>query len=399
MICRTISITLACTLFFNTGCNRGNAPEQGLELPGKVIEIEGVLEKGAGYDVILEEMAAREFIPVDTATCNEQGEFHISFKSGRVAFYVLRTGSSGYITLLMEPGEKIEYKGSYGQPDPYTVKGSEGSELLMVLAQEHKRTLEALGLITRKNMELQATSGYAQLKEDLDRQFDSITTVFHDYSLDFIDRNQESPAILIALYNLYGQGLPVFHPEGDLEVYRFVDSVLTPAYGDLEVVRLLHAQVLGAQLPEDHDAQVRGPEIGEIAPDFVSSRPDGDRMALSDLKGKTVLLSFWAGWSKLSREENRYLKEAWTRHGTQPFRILQVSFDEDAAVWLRAIEEDGLKWDHVSDLRRWETVVADLYGVEKIPSNFLVDPEGRIIGRDLFANELTEYLENLYGKD
>jgi peroxiredoxin len=390
---------LVCALLAATGCNRDKPSEAVQEPSGRKTGIGGLLKDGEGQDVVLEEMAAREFIPVDTVTCNGQGEFHISFKSDRVAFYVLRTGSSGYITLLMEPGEKIEYSGAYGQTNQYTVKGSEGSELLMVLAQEHKRTLDALGRITRKNMELQATSGYAQLKEDLDRQFDSITAIFHDYSLDFIDRNQESLAILIALYNLYGQGLPVFHPEGDIEVYQFVDSVLTPAYGDLEVVRLLHAQVLGAQLPEDQAAQVRGPEIGEIAPDFVSSRPDEDRMALSDLKGKTVLLSFWAGWSKLSREENRYLKEAWATHGTQPFRILQVSFDDDPAVWLRAIEEEGLNWDHVSDLRRWETVVADLYGVEKIPANFLIDPEGRIIGRDLFGNELTEYLENLYGKE
>ena len=396
---KTVYIILAGALMVASGCNRDKASEKEDDTSGNLTSINGILTDGAGEEVILEEMAAREFIPIDTVTCSGQGEFHVSFTPVRLAFYVLRTGPSGYVTLLIEPGEEIEFQGSYGQTDLYKVEGSGGSELLMVLAQEHKKTLDALGHITRKNMELRSEPGYTQLKKALDREFDSITTGFHEYSLDFIDRNQESLAILIALYNLYGQGLPVFHPERDLEVYGFVDSVLTPKYGDLEVVRLLHAQVLEARSPGGNEPQVPGPEKGEIAPDFVSSRPDGTQMALSDLKGKTVLLSFWAGWSKMSREENRYLKEAWQKYGKLPFRILQVSFDEDKEVWINAIEEEGLNWDHVSDLRRWETVVADLYQVDKIPSNFLIDPEGRIIGVDLFGNELIDNLENLYGKD
>jgi peroxiredoxin len=397
MIRNVTIVFLVCVYLVIPACKQGKPGEPARERAGLVTEIRGTLENGSGQKVVLDEMAAREFIPIDTVTCDDNGVFHIRFEPEQLAFYGLRTGPSGYTTLLIEPGEKIEFRGSYGRDDPYSVEGSEGSELLNVLSAEHRNTLDALGKITRRNMELQSSPDYSALKPELDRQFDSITTAFRAYSLDFITSHRESPAILIALYNLYGQGLPVFHPGKDLDVYKYVDSVLTARYGDLEAVELLHAQIIEAETSGGY-GMLTGPGIGEIAPDFVSSRPDGTQMALSDLKGNYVLLSFWAGWSKLSREENIYLKEAWTKYRNQPFRILQVSFDNNKDVWLGAIEEERLDWDHISDLKRWETLVADLYHVERIPSNYLIDPEGRIVAVDLFGQELIENLEVLFSK-
>jgi peroxiredoxin len=396
MTYRMILFLLATSLVMPLACNRQGGSEKGSEAPPGTTTISGVLLEGAGLEVVLEEMAAREFIPVDTVTCDENGRFLISFLPEKVAFYVLRAGPRGYVTLLIEPGESVVFNGIYGQPDQYQVKGSRGSELLRELALEHKKTLEALARVTRRNMELQSSPHYARLKVELDRQFDSITRVFKSYSLDFIHRNQESLSILIALYNLYGQGLPVFHPEQDIEVYRYVDSVLTLHYSGFEIVDLLHAQVVQASATEGFDKKSGSLEPGDFAPDFVSSGPDGRQLALSDLKGNYVLLSFWAGWSQPSREENRYLKKAWEIYGKRPFRILQVSLDSNKDLWLKTIDEDGLVWDHVSDLRRWETLLADLYRVEKIPANYLIDPEGRIIGKDLFGNELLDKLEQLF---
>ena len=139
--------------------------------------------------------------------------------------------------------------------------------------------------------------------------------------------------------------------------------------------------------------------LGKIAPDFVSSHPDGSQIALSDYRGNYVLLSFWAGWSTPSRDENQYLNDAWKLYKQLNFRILQVSFDNERRSWTEAIEQDGLSWNHVSDLRRWESPVADLFQVEKIPSNYLIDPEGRIIAQDLFGRELVKKLNNLYSND
>ncbi|MCP4310668.1 MAG: redoxin domain-containing protein [Bacteroidetes bacterium] len=378
------------------GCKQGKDKPHGPENLKEQTRIEGILQGGKGRQVLLEEMAVREYIPIDTVICDSEGRFQISFEPEQIAFYVLRTGQTGYITLLIEPGEKINFSDSPGQHGQYRIQGSGGSEQLMMLATEHKRTLNELGDISRQIRDYRDHRDYPEIKRRLDQRFDSITTSFRAFSLDFIEKNQESLSILIALYNLYGQGLPVFHPGKDFQTYRFVDSVMQSTYPEFEAARSLHAQVLEADATNEKNGQDHRPEVGEIAPDFVSSRPDGSQMALSDLKGDYVILCFWAGWSSLSREENRYLKEVWDMRGDFPIKILQVSFDGDGETWNQAIEQDHLTWDHMSDLVRWESLIADLYMVEKIPSNYLIGPGGKIIARDLFGGELVDKLEKLY---
>jgi peroxiredoxin len=360
------------------------------------VRISGVIEGGPRTEVVLEEMGAREYIPVDTALCDASGAFEMVFTADRPAFYVLRFGHSAYVTLLMEPGESLEFTGTSENTEEYSVKGSPGSELLRELSSEHKQTLKALGEITRKNMEAMSSPGYPALKMEFDRQFDSITNKFRAYSLAYIKENAASLSILVALYNLYGQGLPVFHPGEDLSVYKFVDSALMSRYSEFEAVRLLHAQIAESEQWLNENQTMVPLQKGKIAPDFVSSRPDGSQLALSDLQGSYVLLNFWAGWSRLSREEGPWLRKAMDSFGHRNFRILQVSLDDHREEWLEAIREDQLNWDHVSDLKRWESPAVDLYRVEKVPFSVLIDPTGRIVELNLFGEELLNKLENLF---
>lgn len=392
-----IHIILTCLMLTCICCNRGESTgDASGQDPGQPVEIRGSLENGAGKTVMLDEMRARELIPVDTAVCDEKGCFEITFSAAEVAFYALRLGGPGYITLLIEPGESLKVSGTYGRDHPYEVEGSRGSALLGELASAHKTALDALGEISRENRELAGSPDYRENKARLDDRFDSITTDFTSYSERFIRQHPGSLSILVALYNLYGPGLPVFSPDRHLDIYRFVDSALMSKYSGVEAVELLHAQILEADRQLARENPVQQLREGEIAPDFVSSQPDGNEMALSDLQGNYVLLSFWAGWSKLSRDEHVTLKQAHELYREQPFRILQVSLDSEREVWLQAIEEDQLDWDHVSDLSRWESPVVDLYRLEKIPSNVLIDPAGRIITTDLFGNQLLERLNTLF---
>jgi len=395
MIKHTGSFILLCLILSASGCKQKTPSAFGGEGRENTTEIKGKLQNGAGKSVLLEEMGARVYIPVDTVSCDDSGNFSISFMQKQLAFYVLRYGPSGYITLLMEPGESVDIKGQLEDKDSYTISGSLGSALLQALATEHKKALDALGEIARKNREFVSAPDYTELKQKLNLQFDSITSAFQDYSIRFIHENVTSPAILIALYNLYGQGIPVFHPRTDFPVYRFVDSTLMEKHSELEAVRLLHAQVAEAKLLMESDQQSSWLKKGEIAPDFVSSRPDGSKMALSSLKGNLILLDFWASWSNLCREENATLLKAWEQFGKMNFRILQVSVDDSKTAWTVAIEEDGLVWDHVSDLKRWETPVVELYGVEKIPFNVLIDPSGKIVETDLYGEQLLSKLDQI----
>ena len=395
MIKQTSFYTLIFLMLSASGCKQKTPASHGGEDRENTTEIKGELQDGATESILLEEMGAREYIPVDTVKCDESGDFFISFMQKQVAFYVLRYGASGYVTLLMEPGESVDFTGQLENKDSYSVSGSPGSALLQTLAAEHKKALDALGEIARKNREFVSAPNYAELKQKWNLQFDSITSAFQDYSIRFIHENVRSPAILIALYNLYGQGIPVFHPSTDFQMYHFVDSALMTNHSELEAVRMLHAQVAEAKLLMESDQQSSLLNKGEIAPDFVSSRPDGSALALSSLRGNLVLLNFWASWSNLSREENATLLKAWEQFGKMNFRILQVSVDDKLNAWTSAIEEDGLVWDHVSELKRWETPVVDLYGVEKVPFNVLIDPSGKIVETDLYGEQLLSKLEQL----
>ncbi|MDR2907312.1 MAG: redoxin domain-containing protein [Bacteroidales bacterium] len=140
--------------------------------------------------------------------------------------------------------------------------------------------------------------------------------------------------------------------------------------------------------------------IGKEAPDFTQNDPNGNPIKLSDFRGKYVLLDFWASWCGPCRQENPNLVKAYAQYKDKGFEILGVSLDEQkrAAAWTEAIEKDGMTWAHVSDLKGWNNEAARMYGIRAVPNSFLIDPNGVIIAKNLRAEELFAFLENLFNK-
>lgn len=132
---------------------------------------------------------------------------------------------------------------------------------------------------------------------------------------------------------------------------------------------------------------------GQIAPDFVQKNPDGKPVSLKDFRGKYVLVDFWASWCGPCRRENPNLVKSYNTYKSKNFTVLGVSLDQDRPKWLKAISEDQLNWEQVSDLKYWSNEVARLYEISSIPQNFILDPEGRIIGKNLRGAALDEFLE------
>lgn len=131
------------------------------------------------------------------------------------------------------------------------------------------------------------------------------------------------------------------------------------------------------------------------APDFTSITPSGESLTLSSLRGKYVLLDFWASWCPPCRAENPNVVKAYQEFNTKNFTVLGVSLDTDKAKWMKAIEQDELAWAQVSELKGWQSVIARNYGVEEIPMNFLLDPQGNIIAKDLRGEALQQKLHEL----
>lgn len=138
--------------------------------------------------------------------------------------------------------------------------------------------------------------------------------------------------------------------------------------------------------------------VGAIATDITAPDREGNQLPLSTLDGKVVLIDFWASWCGPCRRENPHVVEAYKKYNKKGFEVYSVSLDSNKDRWLKAIDKDQLLWDsHVSDLKKWDSQAAAAYGVKSIPATFLIDKDGKIVGRNLRGAQLSNKLEELLG--
>jgi peroxiredoxin len=150
-----------------------------------------------------------------------------------------------------------------------------------------------------------------------------------------------------------------------------------------------HGQLIQQQLE-----RLQRTAIGALAPDFSLPDPSGQLVKLSDLRGQYVLVDFWASWCQPCRAENPNVAKAYAAYKHQKFTVVSISLDNQSAraAWLKAVQDDGLTWPQVSDLRGFNTEVAQQYAISFIPQNYLLDPQGRIVAKNLKGEALTQKL-------
>ena len=195
----------------------------------------------------------------------------------------------------------------------------------------------------------------------------------------------------------------------DSQAYRFalggIISALQqknhPAFTDYGKIYIDKYKVENAPYMAGFIRKVNGAKnfmIGAVAPDFEQATPEGESMKLSDLRGKVVLVDFWASWCGPCRKENPHVVKLYDKYKAKGFDVMGVSLDKTKDRWVNAIEKDDLRWNHVSDLKGWSNEVAKQYSVRSIPHTLLLDKDGKILARNLRAKQLEAKLIELFGE-
>ena len=343
--------------------------------------------KMAGWEndsLVVQELFGNSLKEIQTLQLDGNGQFEFSDTASSPRFLFIRTSDNQYISLLALKGQKISISANKENlTDSYEVSGSEESQLIWELNTEMRKASLELDSLSKMYQSRKLVEAGPQLDSWLQEKFQALKARQKTFVTQFIDEHYESPASLLALSHQLGNE-PILNSQLDFEYFTKVDAALSDKYPESALVSTLHKFVEGARYQQNQGASAnQSTAIGSIAPDIEMPDPDGNTLKLSSFRGKYVLLDFWAAWCGPCRRENPNLVKAYANYQNKGFEIFQVSLDRTHDDWVKAIAADKLDWIHVSDLQYWGSAAAKQYGVQSIPASFLLDPDGKIIAKNL----------------
>ncbi|MBC7553036.1 MAG: AhpC/TSA family protein [Taibaiella sp.] len=335
-------------------------------------------------NVILEQVNANDIITiVDSQRSDKKGNFEITAVSTEPGLYRLHFNSNKYILLSLDKGP-VTVKADWGNIEDYIVNGSPASENLkgfIISIREHMRDVNTMSVV----MDTLQARGKDSILNVAKKDLEDIQTKYTAFVERYADTTRYEPNAIFAARMLYATAEYNF-----LDVFsqtlskRFSGTRMTKDYN--EYYNKVSAKMHTAKPTEGRI------DVGSVAPEIELPSPDGTAMTLSSLKGRYVLIEFWASWSKQSLDETPRIATAFTKYKTKNLSIFGVSVDNKKEEWVKAIKDHKMEWINCSDLKGLSSEAARLYGVKTIPFNFLVDPAGKVIARDLHGDQIEDIL-------
>lgn len=372
--------TLIAGILFFSSCNHASKESSSFELDGTLSQA------GEGIKVYLDLLLPDTVKHLDSTTIDKDGKFSFHTRDISKGFYTVRISEQNYITLILDSAEKVHVTGNAQNLGyTYTVDGSPDSKLFWQFNMESKTNMMKRDSLQRMFQDLMNTMGGNK------KRIDSLNDVFakpYDVLMDqqnsfikkFIRTNITSFACLAAVQQL--------SPDMDIAYYNSLDSALTKLYPRSVYVTLFHSK----------NEAMSKVAIGAMAPDITLPDTSGKMVSLASLRGKYVLIDFWASWCGPCKESLPGLVKIYNEYKDKNFTIFSVSLDMFKPDWEAAVKHFNLTWTQVSELKRWESKVVGLYNFDGIPFTVLLSPEGKIIDKKVSDSDLETELHNLLDK-
>jgi peroxiredoxin len=338
--------------------------------------INGIVNGVAVGKVYLQQLVSSKWANVDS-TQLEKGKFKFASSIKLPEMFQIKLDEPNVVVPIFVDASDIEVQIFPDSVDKSVVNGSQAHELF-------KKYLNM-----KKPIEEKIDAAYAEWKKARDNN-DSLTMVRTD-SLS-TDYENDLKKLL--------QDFAAANPSSTVSPYLIMRNSWQFELPELEeIVNKFDTAIDSSQYTQSLKKRIdilRNVQIGRTAPDFALNDSLGNPIQLSSLKGKILLVDFWASWCKPCRVENPNVVKAYQLYNKKGFDILGCSFDTSREKWLKAIKDDKLTWHHVSDLQGWDNAAGKLYGINSIPANVLLDKDQKIIARNLRAEELIKKLDEVF---
>jgi peroxiredoxin len=355
----------------------------------EAVTIRGSFKEFHPSMIYLKELTRKGVVDTDSSEIDDDGEFILHARLTGPAFYVLWIPHSRGINLLALPGDKIKVYIHSGEFDiDYTVEGSVESRRISKLVRQQHKTLNQITELSNRFEEIRNAPDFTGQKARLDSLYAVIVKNHKQFSEEFIIQNPASLVNLMVLDQQLGKTTPVFDIKDDFRIFEVVDSCLTALYPSSEIVINLNRKVVAAR------EELRS-EPGSTAPDIALADTTGSVIRLHSLRGRNVLVIFWASWCNDCRMQSKGLISIYRQNAGKTFEIYQISLDRTKESWIKALESDNYPWINVSDVKYWNSDAVHTYMVKEVPYYMLIDPEGKIVVKTTRISDIETELDKI----